>query len=67
MSRSQTAERERAEALKTLKRGRRELSGIPIILERHAMADGKQTEQSVTCVPDDLRPETAETSPIIAM
>ena len=47
---SQTAEKERAAALKALKRGRQELSGIPVLLNRHVMPDGKETAQTVMCV-----------------
>ncbi|CAM9963907.1 unnamed protein product [Scytosiphon promiscuus] len=36
-----TAEKERVEALKALKRGRQELSGIPIILKRNLPTGGK--------------------------
>lgn len=46
----QTPEKARAEALKTLKRGRQELSGIPIILKRHVPADGASPDQDVTYV-----------------
>lgn len=38
---TQTAEKERAEALKALKRGRQDLSGIPILLKRNVPTGGK--------------------------
>lgn len=50
---AQTAEKERAAALKALKRGRQELSGIPIILKRNLPTGGKggiAPGQAVRCV-----------------
>lgn len=47
---AQTAERERAVALKAMKRGRQEMAGVTIILKRYLPTDETRLDHAVTYV-----------------